>query len=58
MNVVITGPGKFIEVQGTAEESPFDRSQLDAMLQMAANGVQDLIAMQRKLLAERAASGK
>lgn len=58
MNVVMTGAGKFIEVQGTAEESPFDRSQLDAMLQMAANGVRDLIAMQRKLLAERVASGK
>lgn len=58
MNVVMTGAGKFIEVQGTAEESPFDRSQLDAMLQMAANGVRDLIAMQRKLLAERVASSK
>jgi len=58
MNVVMTGAGKFIEVQGTAEENPFDRSQLDAMLHMAANGVQDLIAMQRKLLAERVASGK
>jgi len=58
MNVVMTGAGKFIEVQGTAEESPFDRSQLDAMLQMAANGVRDLIAMQRKLLAERVACGK
>jgi len=58
MNVVMTGAGKFIEVQGTAEESPFDRSQLDAMLHMAANGVRDLIAMQRKLLAERAAGSK
>jgi len=58
MNVVMTGAGKFIEVQGTAEESPFDRSQLDAMLQMAANGVRDLIAMQRKLLAERVAGSK
>ena len=58
MNVVMTGAGKFIEVQGTAEESPFDRSQLDAMLQMAANGVRDLIAMQRKLLAERVTGSK
>ena len=58
MNVVMTGAGKFIEVQGTAEENPFDRSQLDAMLQMAANGVRDLIAMQRKLLAERVAGSK
>ena len=56
MNVVMTGSGKFIEVQGTAEEAPFDRSQLDAMLQLAGSGIQELIAMQRKLLAERLAS--
>jgi ribonuclease PH len=58
MNVVMTGAGKFIEVQGTAEEAPFDRSQLDAMLQVAANGIRELITMQRKLLAERSAAGK
>jgi ribonuclease PH len=57
MNVVMTGTGKFIEVQGTAEETPFDRSQLDAMLQLAASGIRDLIALQRKLLAERLAGG-
>ena len=55
MNVVMTGSGRFIEVQGTAEEAPFDRSQLDAMLQLAGSGIQDLIAMQRKMLAERVA---
>jgi ribonuclease PH len=58
MNVVMTGSGKFIEVQGTAEENPFDRSQLDSMLQLAGNGIQELIAIQRKLLAERLRSGK
>lgn len=58
MNVVMTGAGKFIEVQGTAEETPFDRSQLDGMLQLAASGIRELIAMQRKLLAERFAGGK
>ena len=56
MNVVMTGSGKFIEVQGTAEEAPFDRSQLDAMLKLAGSSIQELIAMQRKLLAERLAS--
>jgi ribonuclease PH len=55
MNVVMTGSGRFIEVQGTAEESSFDRSQLDAMLELAGRGIQDLIAIQRKMLAERAA---
>jgi ribonuclease PH len=57
MNVIMTGGGKFIEVQGTAEESPFDRGQLDAMLTLAAKGIQDLILLQRRLLAERAAKG-
>jgi ribonuclease PH len=56
MNVVMTGGGKFIEVQGTAEDTPFDRSQLDAMLALAANGIQELIALQRRLLAERVAA--
>lgn len=58
MNVVMTGAGKFVEVQGTAEEQPFDRSQLDAMLQVASAGIRDLIALQRKLLAERVAAGR
>ncbi len=53
MNVVMTGGGSFIEIQGTAEERPFDRGQLDSMLQLAATGIRDLIAIQRKLLAER-----
>ena len=58
MNVVMTGSGNFIEVQGTAEESPFDRSHLDAMLQLAGTGIQELIAKQRKLLAEWLKGGK
>lgn len=58
MNVVMTGAGRFIEIQGTAEDTPFDRSQLDAMLQVAASGIRELIAIQRKLLAERFAGGK
>jgi ribonuclease PH len=58
MNVVMTGGGKFVEVQGTAEERPFDRAQLDSLLQLASAGIGDLIALQRKLVAERAAKGK
>jgi ribonuclease PH len=53
MNIIMTGGGKFVEVQGTAEETPFDRSQLDAMLGLASSGIQELVAMQRRLLAER-----
>jgi ribonuclease PH len=58
MNVVMTGSGNFIEVQGTAEENPFGRGQLDAMLQLAGTGIQELIAKQRKLLAEWLKGGK
>jgi ribonuclease PH len=58
MNVVMTGTGSFVEVQGTAEERPFDRGQLDAMLQAAASGIRDLITLQRKLLAERSAAAR
>jgi len=58
MNVIMTGGGKFVEVQGTAEETPFDRPQLDAMLALASAGIQELIALQRRLLAERAASAR
>ena len=42
MNVVMTGCGKFIEVQGTAEGAPFDRAELDALLDLAAKGCADL----------------
>jgi len=58
MNVIMTGGGKFVEVQGTAEDSPFDRTQLDAMLRLASAGIQELVALQRRLLAERAASAR
>jgi ribonuclease PH len=58
MNVIMTGGGKFVEVQGTAEETPFDRQQLDAMLGLASAGIQELITLQRRLLAERSASAR
>jgi ribonuclease PH len=53
MNVVMTGAGRFIEIQGTAEESPFSKEQLDAMLAVAARGVRQLVRLQQRLLAER-----
>ncbi|HEX7513798.1 MAG TPA: ribonuclease PH [Candidatus Methylomirabilis sp.] len=58
MNVVMTGAGKYVEVQGTAEDAPFDRSQLDAMIAVASTGIQDLVALQRRLLAERLVAPK
>ncbi len=58
MNIVMTGTGKYIEVQGTAEDTPFDRTQLDAMLHLAGTGIRELIGIQRKLLGERFAGSK
>ncbi|MCD9119936.1 ribonuclease PH [Cupriavidus sp. UGS-1] len=50
MNVVMTGSGGFVEVQGTAEGVPFSRAQLDAMTQLAERGIAQLVTMQRQAL--------
>jgi ribonuclease PH len=50
MNVVMTGSGKFIEVQGTAEGAPFDKAELDALLELAGKGCADLTRMQTEAL--------
>jgi ribonuclease PH len=50
MNVVMTGDGKFVEVQGTAEGAAFDRSELDALLALAEKGCADLTRLQREAL--------
>ena len=52
MNVVITGEGTFVEVQGTAEKSAFDRAALDSMLDLAVAGCSELATVQRAVLAE------
>ena len=54
MNVVSTGDGRFIELQGTAEGQPFSREEMDALLALAAVGVQKLFAAQRAALAAAA----
>ena len=51
MNVVMTGDGAFIEVQGTAEGKPFDRGLLDSLLDLAVKGCRDLTQMQVQALA-------
>ena len=51
MNVVMTGGGKFIEVQGTTEGAPFDRAELDALLDVALLGGARLTALQKEALA-------
>jgi ribonuclease PH len=50
MNVVMTGSGRFVEVQGTAEGAPFSRPELDALLALAAKGIGELIEYQKKSL--------
>ena len=50
MNVVMTGAGSFVEVQGTAEGEPFDRALLDRLLDLAAAGIADLTALQKSAL--------
>jgi len=52
MNVICSGDGRFIEVQGTAEGQPFDRALLDGLLDLAVAGCKDLTAMQAAVLAK------
>lgn len=51
MNIVCTGDGRFIEVQGTAEREPFSQSQLDELLLLASSGIKRLIEIQRSTIA-------
>lgn len=50
MNVVMTGSGKFVEIQGTAEGLPFSKGSLDSLVTLAQEGINNLITMQRKLM--------
>jgi ribonuclease PH len=51
MNFVMTGSGKFVEVQGTAENAPFSSKQLERMTEMAQEGIRELIKTQKRVLA-------
>jgi len=53
LNVVMTGSGKFIEVQGTAEQQPFDRDCLNAQLDLAEQGIDQLRNIQQNVLGEK-----
>ncbi len=52
MNVVMTGAGRFVEVQGTAEGTAFSRAELDSLLDLAAAGIADIVAAQQLFVAE------
>lgn len=53
MNVIMTGRGDFVEIQGTGEKSVFSRQDLDALLGLAQKGIQELIALQKNILEEQ-----
>ncbi|MDD5496757.1 MAG: ribonuclease PH [Candidatus Omnitrophica bacterium] len=50
MNIVMTGKGRFIEIQGTAEKEPFDRKDLDILMSLGAKGIKRLVEMEKKAL--------
>ncbi len=52
MNLVMTGSGKFIEIQGTGEERPFDQSELTQMLALGDKGIRELMTLQKQLIEE------
>ncbi|MCP6135443.1 ribonuclease PH, partial [Klebsiella pneumoniae] len=49
-NFVMTGSGKFVEIQGTAEGAPFDRDELNALMDLAGKGISELSELQKAAL--------
>jgi len=56
MNIVMTGSGKFVEIQGTGEESTFSRADTDKMLDLAQAGIASLVQNQKEILGPLAES--
>jgi len=52
MNIVKTGDGRFVEIQGTAEKTPFDDQQMQQLMALADKGVKELVALQKKVLGD------
>ncbi len=50
MNIVMTGSGKFVEIQGTAEREPFQKEELDSLILLAKKGIERLVGIQKKAL--------
>ena len=50
LNIVKTGSGGYVEIQGTAEQEPFDDKQLDGLLKLADKGIKELIEIQKKTI--------
>ncbi len=56
MNIVMTGSGRFVEIQGTAEGKPFSKSTMDTLIKLAEEGIYHLVEIQKKLLGDKAIS--
>ena len=52
MNIVCTGDGRFIEVQGTAEREPFSRAQMDELVALGVGGIQTLIENSKEVISQ------
>ena len=52
MNIVCTGDGRFIELQGTAEREPFSQAQMDELVALGVRGIEELIGIQKAIIAE------
>jgi ribonuclease PH len=52
MNVVMTGSGRFIEVQGTAEGLPFTRDELGSLLDLGVKGIEEIVSLQQEMTSE------
>ena len=50
MNIIMTGDGRFVEVQGTAEREPFKKEEMNKMIALAGKGIEELVAAQKKIL--------
>jgi ribonuclease PH len=58
MNVVMTGRGKIVEIQGTAEKEPFSWNRLETMTGLAKKGIADLVAVQKKVIGRGIVGGR
>ncbi|MBV9303671.1 MAG: ribonuclease PH [Acidobacteriaceae bacterium] len=56
MNVVMTGSNRFVEIQATAERTPFHDSQMSDLLELARKGIRDLLSLQQQILSDRPAA--
>jgi len=52
MNIVMTGKGRFVEIQGTAEGLPFSKAQMEGLITLAKHGIEEIVGLQRRLIGE------